>query len=242
MKATETVFTYEIGDVVRFTTDNTVRASDHLIIGRLLEETGGGLTRGYRLWDWHDIVPEIALERAKSNGHAKGLHADVAKRKWQPSPDQKEATKPPADSNPTPRRSTKNRFAFARMLDNSHMTMEDFAELAGVSRATIDNLYNGVYRPKSRVANAIAYALGATLEELGWVRKKTQKKAKRDTYSCNLRSFMNTNNITEKEIAAATGLSPSGINKIANGVHRPRAETARKIAECFNVSSAALGW
>jgi len=51
-----------------------------------------------------------------------------------------------------------------------------------------------------------------------------------------LRDWRERRLLTQRELAAAVGMSAGQINRIERGVHRPRLSTIRKLAEALDVS------
>ena len=49
------------------------------------------------------------------------------------------------------------------------LTQAELAELAGVSRKTVNTVENGVFIPSTILALGLARALGVTVEELFWL-------------------------------------------------------------------------
>jgi putative transcriptional regulator len=49
------------------------------------------------------------------------------------------------------------------------LTQADLAELAGVSRKTVNTVENGVFIPSTVLALGLARALGTTVENLFWL-------------------------------------------------------------------------
>ncbi len=51
-----------------------------------------------------------------------------------------------------------------------------------------------------------------------------------------LREWRERRLLTQRELAAMVGMSTGQINRIENGIHRPRLTTIRKLAEALEVS------
>lgn len=49
------------------------------------------------------------------------------------------------------------------------LTQADLADLAGVSRKTVNTVENGVFVPSTLLALSLAKALGTTVEDLFWL-------------------------------------------------------------------------
>lgn len=116
-----------------------------------------------------------------------------------------------------------------KLRKSKNLTLEELAKITNINKTSIARYETGEVEMKADTLQIFASFFEVSTD---YLLNNTNK----ITFKEKVTALMNENNITQTELAIELGVTQSLLSRNINGMHKPKAEIAKKIADFFGIS------